>query len=448
MANWVKDFLKRNPELMSKPTILRGRNHIAFEDKGETMWNFVGSPVHYLDGKIWKPIDTKLIAMGNEYGSDGLRTRIKLDGSIRIIDDELLPIHSQKTTRVGNFNAETGKFTSISSFPKGLVSDDSIIREIGNFQHKLTLVDRGLREYLIINSATDVSDWLVLETELGSKQLFPDGWIDDIRIAEYLFPRPHTYDSKGKEILTKRYAKFVGNKQYIYTGILGSSLIDIIYPVIIDPDYLDSTNDGYIKGISASYSTARSTASEISMNDTHFGVGQMIPTTVYYIYRAYLKFDTSAIPDGDTVTQVNLKMVCIGDYSTTDFDVQIVKQDWSAQDPITDINRETAYDNCLAGTADDNIWRNTSGIVVGTQYASGILNTAWINKTGSTYYSLRSSRDYGNNTPTGHEYMDIGSQDNITVAYRPILTVLSTTPGNWFLLSGQNQLQGIRGING
>jgi len=52
-----------------------------------------------------------------------------------------------------------------------------------------------------------------------------------------------------------------------------------------------------------------------------------------------------------------------------------------------------------------------------------------VNKTGNTYYSLNSSRDTGNNTPTGAEYIQIASQENATSGYRPVLTVAYTAGG-------------------
>lgn len=198
-------------------------------------------------------------------------------------------------------------------------------------------------------------------------------------------------------------------------------------PNIQTYNFTESTNDGYIQGENTDYATARSTSLVYDTTTDFFRVGSLYPVDEkYFVIRGFLKFNTSGIPDSDIVTQVNLKMVCyVSEAYSDDFDIQIVKQDWSAweADPTNATKRETAYDNCLSGTADDNIWRNSSGIVVNTQYASGNLNTTWINKIGDTYYSLRSSRDYGNLTPTGIENILIYSQNHTTVAYRPILTV-------------------------
>jgi hypothetical protein len=196
------------------------------------------------------------------------------------------------------------------------------------------------------------------------------------------------------------------------------------YPVTLDPDFAGATADGFVRGTNSNYSTARSTSYAYNSTNAVLFLGQFLS---YQVYRNFLKFDTSSIPDNNTISQVNLKLVCTYDYSATDFDVQIVKQNWSSQDPLSDTNREAAYDNCLNGTADSSIWRNTSGISLNTQYASGNLDTSWVNKTGYTYYSLRSSRDYGNNTPTGDEYLQIASADNATSSYRPVLTVVHSS---------------------
>ena len=108
--------------------------------------------------------------------------------------------------------------------------------------------------------------------------------------------------------------------------------------------------------------------------------------------------------------------MCIrdSDYSDTDFDVQIVKQDWSGQNPLSSDNMGTAFDNCLSATADDSIWRNTSGMATNTPYTSGNLSTAWVNTNGITYYSLRSSRDYGNGEPSGNEFVDLYAAEATT----------------------------------
>lgn len=187
-----------------------------------------------------------------------------------------------------------------------------------------------------------------------------------------------------------------------------------------------------ITGESAVYATARSTSSFYRLTFSAIYMGQLISGGTYGVYRLFDRFDTSTIGAGNTVSQVNLKLTSIIDASDTDFDVEIIEQDWSAQYPITSPTPETAepaYDGCLAGSVAA-IWRNTSGMSVNTPYTSPNLTAAYVNKTGQTYYSLRSSRDSGNNTPTGNEYISIAHATEDPASYRPTLIVVHAPSSN------------------
>lgn len=202
-----------------------------------------------------------------------------------------------------------------------------------------------------------------------------------------------------------------------------------VFPIFIDPTLTaeSSTGDGRVRGSGANdYPLARNTSDLYNTTATDIAIGQQdnVPTDgKFYVSRGYLKFDTSSIPDTATINQVNLRMVCTQDQSDTEFDLQIVKYDWSGQDPLSDANREAAYDGALAAARDDAIWRNSLDISINTQYTSGNLATAWINKAGTTYYALQSSLDYAGTEPTGLEILRIAMADHATASYRPTLIV-------------------------
>jgi len=185
--------------------------------------------------------------------------------------------------------------------------------------------------------------------------------------------------------------------------------------------FVGHTDDGYVGGGGAAYADARSTGAFGGVGDDYVAIGQNYSGGTYNVLRGFFKFDTSGIPDTATIVQVNLVATVYADNTATDFDVQIVKQDWSADVPL-DSHYDAAFDGCLSGTADDNIWRSTSGIS-NTTYTSGNLSTAWVSKTGYTYYSLRSSRDVANTAPSGAEVIYLVSQNYATAAYRPTLRV-------------------------
>ncbi len=382
MANWVRTFLDHNPDLAVLPVIKRDRRSIHFSWNGQTRAFFTGKPIHYLDNGIWLPIDTTLRDIGGGfYGSPGLDVLINANGIVKV--------------RGSNYV----QYTPLPGEPVGKVDGDQIIREFHGGRQRLILTEDGFREII------------ELEHEVSSPR--------DL-VARTHGILPARFKRKPITIFT--------NERIEVTDDILSWLKHPEYPAIIDPDFTGDEGDAWIYGMSfGSYSTARSTTTAFGDTTNYNRVGQSYAAFTYVTQRSFLKFDTSSIPDSATINQVNLKLTCIADQSTTDFDVQIVKQSWSGQDPITNSNRETAYDNCLGGTADDSIWRNTSGMSTNTQYESGNLSTAWIVKDGVTYYSLRSSRDYGNNTPTGNEYIDIASEDHSTSSYRPVLAVTYTS---------------------
>ena len=208
------------------------------------------------------------------------------------------------------------------------------------------------------------------------------------------------------------------------------------FPVVIDPDFAGSAADGFVSSESLNYTTARNTSADFNITETVLYCGQQMPGTYYYLYRSGLKFDTSTIGAGSMVTQVNLKLVVTAYFNSYEgqsayFDLVIRKFDWSAQEPISAGTRESFFDGCLAADSDDAIWQNSEGLAVNNQYSSGNLSTTWVNKSGSTYYGLISSRDVAGTSPgTGggkYEGFSLGSANNATEAYRPVLSVTYTT---------------------
>ena len=396
MANWVADFLIRNSDISALPIAGRHRHSIHFErNNGERIAFFTGMPCHFQDTDgLWKPLDTSLQpATDGFYGSPGLDVLIHLDGRVKV--------------EGSNYQ----QLTDLPSSPLGFLDGDSIIREFPGGKQILRLLENGFREQILLYKKTFPFDKFLVKKQ----GILPSKFIEYPLIAT---------DNNG--------VKFV----FMGDAVAFASWMDqAAYPVTIDPDFTESTGDADITGQDSTYSIARSTSISFRSTQESIYIGQ---DTGFLVRRDFLKFDTSSIPDGDTITQVNLKLVCTYDGSTADFDVQIVKQDWSAQDPIADGTREAAYDGCLAGTADNNIWRNTNGMSTNTQYSSGNLSTIWVSKTGFTYYSLRSSEDYINSAPTVSEQIALGAQENATPGYRPILTVAYSTGGpstsNFFIM--------------
>lgn len=436
MASWLHDFLTRNPDIAARPIVGFERYTPVFQlADGQLLRTFTALPQRFFRNGSWNELNPTLVNRSDgAFGADGIPIAIAADGTVSIDGTP----YTQLTIRVGlvTRNPQTGAIDNIRAArllsTSGSRSDATLIRTAqGGIEQHIRLHEVGLSETIILTQPPPTglgsNDWFVMETVVAGLSL-PEGERDEWNLNGYRFPKPVAWDADGNFAPIFRRVRSVGGELRVYTGIPIAWLDGAAYPVTIDPDITGSTADAEVNSSSTVYATARST-SGTHLNGTTNRVGQAIVSTTYVCYRTFLKFDTSSISP-DTVTGVVLAMVCTTDASTTDFDVQIVKQDWSGQDPIGAGNRETAYDNCLSGTADANIWRNTSGMSTGVQYDSGALDTAWVNTTGNTYYSLRSSRDFGNTTPTGYEVVILGAADHATAGNRPVLKVTVAPTGS------------------
>lgn len=177
--------------------------------------------------------------------------------------------------------------------------------------------------------------------------------------------------------------------------------------------------------LGAGYATARNTGNYSNAADA-LRVGQSFSSGHYYVYRSFLSFDTSAIPDGDTIAAVSLGLKISGDYTMfSDFTLYVYQYNWKTT-PIDDV-----YDMGTAGATDaqaavkDGSGVSVAGITGGAWVVVPGLTAAWVNKTGSTKYALRSSRDADGSgvAPIGAEYLMFYSGDAATVTNRPYLDV-------------------------
>jgi len=382
MANWAR----LQEQLTGLPVVKRSRNSIHFDKgNGEIVANFSGAPCHYEENGEWKPIDTKLLLLPDGfYGSPHSDVKIHKDGRVK----------------AGGYQQKS----ALVDAKEGVVDGDKIVREFKFGTQYLYMKEDGFRqETVITRPPTTAEAKYLIASESGELP------------SKYKRSDITAVDADGAV------------HEFVNLGQFKKWLDAAAYPVTIDPDFSGSAAEFRCYGQNADYATARASAYFGNAGGAQFEVGQAAGT--YRINRTGLKFDTSAIGSDSTVTQVNLKLVATSDQSTTDFDVQIAKCDWSSLDPFAYGTRDASYDLLLTGDLDDSIWRNTSGMSANTQYASGNLSTAWINKTGATYYALRSKEDSDASVPDGNEYVTIAMTAHATESYRPVLTVTYTTAG-------------------
>ena len=221
----------------------------------------------------------------------------------------------------------------------------------------------------------------------------------------------------------------VNGRVYIGSNDSNVYCFGIIYDTK-DATFYSSVSDDYIhSGFSFSYSNARDAASGLSSYSSEIAcIGQDRAWDEYDIYRAFVFFNTSSIPDSATITSARLSLYGAAEGNVADW--RIVVQSGMPDYPhdrlvLTDYNR-TYYDGD-GGSLDASMWSTTG-------YNDIFLNATglgWVNKTGWTKFCLRSSDDKNNIPPenssddTVSYYMSEKGQ-----IYRPKLVVHYYVPDN------------------
>lgn len=182
------------------------------------------------------------------------------------------------------------------------------------------------------------------------------------------------------------------------------------------------TGDGLIASSSGTYSSARSGAGLTAYTASRLLVGQ---DAGYVCYESFLRFDTSALTSGATVSAAVISLVLSSDNSATDFTLEARASTWGGTLGTGDwvAGASLSSSTLLAS-------RSTSGMTsVDTRYdlTSDAAFPAGVSKTGNTDVFLSSSRHRGNNTPSGEEYQEYYDAEESGTTKDPRLVVTYTT---------------------
>lgn len=199
---------------------------------------------------------------------------------------------------------------------------------------------------------------------------------------------------------------------FILFGLIENFLPFEVGEVYANPDtgwtlatdvFVGSEDDDCLDYLHANYVTAWSAEIAAGIN-TYQYIGQRL-SGIYSIYRYYCFFDTSSIPDANTIISVDLSINWHTNYSTTDF--QIVVQSGQPTYPhipvvLADYDKDH-YNSGHGGSL-------SSSEYVQDQYSNltfWLDGLAFINKTGTTKLCLRSEEDRILSVPSGDEYVRI-----------------------------------------
>ena len=233
----------------------------------------------------------------------------------------------------------------------------------------------------------------------------------------------------------------VGNTMYLIKIVPAQWLRDVTYPVRTDTVvsyYSNSGGDGEIyKGGSLNWNTEHDATS-----GTADGSGTTAYTysehdgSTYWLGRTALPFDTSGLPDGATITNVNLKVYVSaksdGDNDGSDF-IRVVQNTTASATALAngDYDQIGAIDNPTAGATDTDI----TGVSTGGYLTINLNSTGrgWVSKTSYTKLGLREGHDATDAAPTsgtGITGLQIRTANYTGTASDPILEVTYTEGSN------------------
>jgi len=135
---------------------------------------------------------------------------------------------------------------------------------------------------------------------------------------------------------------------------------------------------------------------------------------LYSLWRGFISFDTSALPDTATVTAATLYLAILVDLSTVDFDMHF----YSGQDQWTNL-ATLDWTDC---SVDEGVFFNTAGKALDTYYSHSVL-TGSINLTGRTQFRFITDRE--GTKPTTDEYIILHAWNG---THPPYLVVDYTVP--------------------
>lgn len=173
-----------------------------------------------------------------------------------------------------------------------------------------------------------------------------------------------------------------------------------------------ATSDGALESKDGVYANARAGTGTLAVHGStdRLYAGQWYSSGFYYVYEAFLEFDTSALPDDATVAAVSLDLWPLVDYSTTDFTIRAYLRDWGGTLAAGDFvaGADLAALTLLA------TYNTASGFAAGSykSMASEAAFAAAVNLTGATRILLASSRTLAGDTPSGLEMVGPESANN------------------------------------
>ena len=215
-------------------------------------------------------------------------------------------------------------------------------------------------------------------------------------------------------------------------------------------DVFSDLDDGYVGSNDlTTWAAARSSATG---NDVDGGGGaailyaysRKVNAGSWWLYRSFVPFDTSSIPDTDTIDAATFSLWGLTGGANTD-STSVVFIQTTQPDPPTDLVAGD-YDSLTLDTPAEGATRLAFASIATGAYNDITLNATgrgWVNKTGYTKLGYRAALDVDNSEPTGDNNARFSSANEAGTTQDPKLSVTHTTPGGAAGTAGWKSLMGV-----
>jgi gliding motility-associated-like protein len=309
---------------------------VYLNEKGEKEVVYSSSPIHYLKNGKWEEINTNIVSDNTHFKNDENLIKSffpkinKIDNKIKLLvnsSDEIL-IHSVKKLVIFNTQSKLNVLNVNSNNPLGEINKNSIIYPniYDGISDEFTIANGEVKNNVILNSTPALLD-NVSTGYFGFREIIelPDGWeiesldkTDDLLISSSLkiidsngnhvltIPEPIFFDnygleSDGSNMVVGKYLLKEEAEHWSLTTLVPIEWLkneNTIYPVSIDPTViLAGATGGWQSPVNFVDNPAYVFAGDCCGNGHH---------------RAWIKFNTTSIPDNSCITNVELQLYVSG----------------------------------------------------------------------------------------------------------------------------------------
>ncbi|MBR9703783.1 DNRLRE domain-containing protein [Candidatus Pacearchaeota archaeon] len=434
-----------NEELIEKRTY----NQKAFSlDDGKIRYKIHAGHIHYKDNGGLADIDTTLVETDSGWTMNKASYSVEIpkysDDSFEFTnnyEDNQGDVVSMKPVVVNNVEGVLDSDNSVvyaDSFGTGI---DLKVRAGNNGFDKLIIINEKPVDlskdlefrYEIEIDGFDVSSENGLWNKADSVQTSDSIVLD--KTGETFFREFRAWDSSGKSFKINVKLENIDDKYYLIKILDKEFLENAVYPVFTDDtvSYYAGSGDGYVYNDGSDWDTVHDASSGSSYDYTSITSGTMdyYFENFYYIYRSFVPIDTSGIDDSSVITSASLYLY--GENIYTDLypcDVHLVQTTQSSSSSLY------YYDFDQVGNTD-----GTPAVDMGYLYTSyynqfdlNSIGKAWIDKSGTTYFGLRTYYDFNDIDPddgyqSGYCWFDYKTSEESGTDEDPYLEVDSYIAG-------------------